>query len=69
MLFRSQKLASEGYNSNYGARPVRRLISTEVENLLSQKILDGTIKKKDEVKLIVKEDKFDIIKIPVTQSV
>ena len=64
-----QKLASEGYNSNYGARPVRRLISTEVENLLSQKILDGTIKKKDEVKLIVKEDKFDIIKIPVTQSV
>lgn len=64
-----QKLAGAGYNSNYGARPLRRLISTEVENLLSEKILNGTIKKNDEVKLIVKNETFDIIKIPVKQSV
>lgn len=36
-------LASKGYNVNFGARPLKRLIQQEVLNVLSQKLLSGNI--------------------------
>jgi len=35
------KLASDGYNPIYGARPLRRLIEDQIENPISMKIIDG----------------------------
>ena len=37
-------LADKGYDSKYGARPLRRTIQTQIEDQLSEKILEGTIR-------------------------
>ena len=39
-----EKLSEIGYDPYYGARPLRRVIQTEIEDKLSEKILDGSIK-------------------------
>ncbi len=38
-------IADKGYDPVYGARPLRRAIQTKVEDLLSQKLLEGELKK------------------------
>jgi len=38
-----QFLADEGYDPNYGARPLRRVIQNQVEDRLSEEILSGKI--------------------------
>ncbi|MGD9679167.1 MAG: ATP-dependent Clp protease ATP-binding subunit [Vulcanibacillus sp.] len=40
-------LVKEGYDSNYGARPLRRMIQKHVEDTLSEELLKGTISKGD----------------------
>jgi ATP-dependent Clp protease ATP-binding subunit ClpB len=37
-------LAREGYNPDFGARPLRRVIQREVENVIARKILGGEVK-------------------------
>ena len=37
-------LATEGYDPQYGARPLKRVIQREVENRVARGILDGTIR-------------------------
>ena len=44
-------LADKGYDAKYGARPLRRTIQTQIEDQLSEKILEGTIRKKTEVRM------------------
>ncbi|MEM6542316.1 MAG: hypothetical protein AAF634_14225, partial [Bacteroidota bacterium] len=48
-------LTAKGYDPHYGARPIKRLIQTEVLNRLSKELLKGTIKS-DSVILL---DSFD----------
>ena len=36
-------LAEKGYDPNFGARPLRRLIQDEVEDQLSEEILGGRL--------------------------
>jgi len=36
-------LAEKGYDALYGARPLKRLIQREIENVLAEKILRGEI--------------------------
>ena len=36
-------LTLEGYDENYGARPLRRIIQNEIEDVLADKILEGTL--------------------------
>ncbi len=38
-------VSEKGFDVLYGARPLRRAIQTEIEDLLSEKILDGSIEK------------------------
>jgi ATP-dependent Clp protease ATP-binding subunit ClpC len=40
-------LAREGYNPDFGARPLRRLIQRLVENPLSRKVLAGELREGD----------------------
>ncbi|CAK1243403.1 ATP-binding subunit ClpA (ClpA) [Fructobacillus cardui] len=42
-------IADAGYDREYGARPVRRVIQTEVEDRLSEALLDGEITTEDVV--------------------
>ncbi len=37
-------LAKEGYSADYGARPLRRLIQRDIENVVARKILSGEVK-------------------------
>lgn len=38
-------IAEKGFDQNYGARPLRRTVQTEIEDILAEKILDGEIDK------------------------
>nr|MCH9869313.1 ATP-dependent Clp protease ATP-binding subunit ClpC [Serratia marcescens] len=42
-------IAEEGYDREYGARPVRRLIQTAIEDKLSEALLSGEISTADMV--------------------
>ncbi|MDD3334186.1 MAG: ATP-dependent Clp protease ATP-binding subunit [Eubacteriales bacterium] len=58
-------LAKEGYDANYGARPLRRTIQRSVEDALSEEIIAGKIALGDDVKLYVNEDhKIGFQKLP-----
>jgi len=46
-------LAKEGFDAAFGARPLKRVIQNEVQNVLAMKILNGEIKEGDRVKIDV----------------
>ncbi|WP_188456355.1 ATP-dependent protease ATP-binding subunit ClpC [Virgibacillus oceani] len=46
-----EKIASEGFDPEYGARPLRRSIQKNVEDLLSEELLKETIAKGQKVKI------------------
>ena len=48
-------LAEKGYDPDYGARPLRRLIQNEVEDVLSDGILSGRFKLASEVRVSANE--------------
>ena len=52
------KLAKEGYDPKFGARPLRRLIQRTVEDGLSEELLAGRIALGDSVRLVVEADKI-----------
>ncbi|MBQ3561974.1 MAG: AAA family ATPase, partial [Clostridia bacterium] len=45
-----EAIASKGFDKVYGARPLRRAIQSQIEDALSEKLLDATIKKGDKIK-------------------
>ena len=51
-------IAKSGFDLEYGARPLKRSIQKELENELSELILQGTIKSGDIVEATVKEGKM-----------
>ena len=56
------KIAKAGFDPQYGARPLRRAIQTDIEDLLSEKIIDGDIKSGDKFVVDVVDDKYVINK-------
>jgi ATP-dependent Clp protease ATP-binding subunit ClpC len=46
-----EKIANEGFDPEYGARPLRRSIQQNIENMISEELLKGTIKKGQKVKI------------------
>jgi ATP-dependent Clp protease ATP-binding subunit ClpC len=59
-------LTEHGYSEEYGARPLRRLIQREIENVLSSKIISGEITRDDEVDITSSDDS---LKLKVKASV
>ena len=53
------KIAAEGFDPVYGARPIRRVIQSKVEDMIAERMLEGKIKEGSKVKIVVKDDKFD----------
>lgn len=53
-------LALKGYDKRYGARPLRRLIETEITNKLTDEILFGTLKKGGSVTINLVENKLKL---------
>lgn len=53
-----EKIAKSGFDPVYGARPLRRAIQNQIEDMLSEKIIDGELGSGDNVTIDVEEDKF-----------
>ena len=45
------ELAVEGYDPIYGARPLRRLVDTKIENPLARAIVSGKLKEGEVFKI------------------
>ncbi|HPU36316.1 MAG TPA: AAA family ATPase, partial [Bacillota bacterium] len=56
-------LAKEGYDENYGARPLRRAILRLVEDRLSEELLKGTFQKGDRVRLDLQDSEITVSKV------
>jgi ATP-dependent Clp protease ATP-binding subunit ClpB len=52
-------IAEQGYDPQFGARPIKRMIQKNILNELSRKIIDGSVKRDQEV--IIDNDKDGII--------
>ena len=55
-------IVNNGYDPVYGARPLKRLLKSQIENKLALKILDGEICDDDTADIIVNNGQLDIVK-------
>jgi ATP-dependent Clp protease ATP-binding subunit ClpC len=53
-----EKIAEEGYDPEYGARPLRRAIQKQIEDRLSEELLKGTIEKGHKIIVDVENGEF-----------
>ena len=51
-----QLLIDEGYDPKYGARPLRRVLQTRVEDRLAEEMLSGEVKPGDRIRIDTKPD-------------
>ena len=56
-------LGNEGFDSELGARPLRRVVQRHVENVLSRKVLGGELSRGDEVMVDVDEGGLSFRKV------
>ncbi|MCF6139503.1 ATP-dependent protease ATP-binding subunit ClpC [Pseudalkalibacillus berkeleyi] len=54
------KIAEEGYDPDYGARPLRRALQRQIEDRLSEELLRGNISKGQTVKIDVDNNDFTV---------
>ncbi|MPN37596.1 Negative regulator of genetic competence ClpC/MecB [bioreactor metagenome] len=53
-----EKISSAGFDPIYGARPLRRAIQSQIEDKLSEKMLEGEIKSGEKYSCNIKENEF-----------
>jgi ATP-dependent Clp protease ATP-binding subunit ClpA len=53
-----ETIAKAGYDPVYGARPLKRAIGSQIEDLLSEKMLDGSITPNESYLCTVKRGKI-----------
>ena len=51
-------VADAGFDDVYGARPLKRAIQSKIEDAISEKMLDGTVKSNGKIKCDFKDGKF-----------
>ena len=56
-------IAKLDIDENYGARPLRRIIQTEIEDKIADKLISKEIKEGDKIEISCKENKIEISKI------
>ena len=52
-------IADEGFDPVYGARPLRRVIQSSIEDTVSERLLDGSIKSGGTVRIYEKDGKLE----------
>ncbi len=55
-----EQIASVGFDPIYGARPLRRAIQSDIEDMLAEKMLEGAVKKGSEISIDFAEGKFTV---------
>ena len=61
-------LLDKGYDKVYGARPLRRTIQNEVEDLIADEYLDGKIKYGDSIELLMDDGKLMFKKLKTSSK-
>ena len=61
-------LANNGYDPQYGARPLKRVIQRNVQDALAELILAGRIKDGDDVRVSVRDGHIVINDVAVRQA-
>ena len=56
-------ISDKGYDPEYGARPLKRAISTQIEDYIANLILDESVKKGEKYKLSMKDEEIHCEKI------
>ena len=56
-------LAENGYNVQFGARPLRRLIQREVEDTISEAFLTREVKSGDQIQIVLKDGKIAVCQV------
>ncbi len=62
-------LADEGYDPDFGARPLRRVIQNRIEDALSEGILAGNFSLGDTVRVVEEEGKIAFKRVETAESV
>ena len=57
-----QWIVDNGYDHNYGARPLKRFLSKNLETLLAKKLIDGSVISGDDLMVDASDDKLVISK-------
>lgn len=58
-----EQIAKEGYDPEYGARPIRRAIQRHLEDFLAEELLSGNLDKGVPMMIDFKKDKFTLKKV------
>jgi len=53
-----EKLAKAGFDPDYGARPLRRLIRNQIEDAVAEQLLEGTLKDGDTASVTVRDNEL-----------
>jgi ATP-dependent Clp protease ATP-binding subunit ClpC len=61
-------LAKEGYDPEFGARPLRRVIQTQVEDKLSDAVLSGRFHEGDTVIIDISEEEELVLRAPTAED-
>lgn len=61
-------LAKIGFDPEFGARPLKRILQRELEDVLAYKILDGTIKKGDFIEVRLQDERLSFHRIKSAES-
>ena len=64
-------IVEEGYDINFGARPLKRTIQDEVETLISKAVIADQVKKKDKIEIVinpVNELQIRKVKEPISEN-
>lgn len=61
-------LADRGYDANYGARPLRRLMQKEIDDRLARALLAGDVHDGDTVRVDLAEDRSGLVVSPFSQE-
>lgn len=57
-----EQIASVGFDPTYGARPLRRSIQSDIEDMLAEKMLEGTVNKGDTITVDFSDGTFTVSK-------
>ena len=55
-----ERVSDEAYDPRYGARPIKRYITKNIENLIAHKVIDGNLKVGDTLVVSLDNDNYVI---------
>ena len=61
-------LAKNGFDAEYGARPLRRSIQNTVEDAVAEQMLEGKLKSGDTAKVTLSDGKVVVEKVPAAEA-